>query len=275
MAKVQVDESIWTSPCVARSADHHDGIQERVCRIAVTSHWSRALNGSDLSLTQAKRHEGPVLDAIGAALQQTARAVPAGVLVFFPSYSFQEAALQHWTRTGLLQRLEDSKPVFVERKNMSGDAFQTEVNQYRAAAKTAPGALLLAVMRGKVSEGSDFRNDEARGTVVVGVPFPSLSTETRLIRNHREETFGAGAGNRWYEGEAYRQVSQAAGRLIRHSQDYGALVLLDQRYRNPSKLLSPWIRSGVVAAGPGQDLEMRLRAFFQARGAEVQLHHRG
>ena len=33
-----------------------------------------------------------------------------------------------------------------------------------------------------------------------------------------------------YEAEAYRQVSQAAGRLLRHANDFGALFLLDARY---------------------------------------------
>lgn len=34
-------------------------------------------------------------------------------------------------------------------------------------------------------------------------------------------------GSAWYEAEAYRSVSQAAGRLLRHQADYGALLLLD------------------------------------------------
>jgi len=34
-------------------------------------------------------------------------------------------------------------------------------------------------------------------------------------------------GSAWYEAEAYRSVSQAAGRLLRHQNDYGALLLLD------------------------------------------------
>ena len=35
------------------------------------------------------------------------------------------------------------------------------------------GALFLAVCRGKVSEGLDFADDNARGVLVVGVPYPN------------------------------------------------------------------------------------------------------
>lgn len=36
------------------------------------------------------------------------------------------------------------------------------------------GALLIAVCRGKVSEGLDFTDDNARAVVTVGIPFPNI-----------------------------------------------------------------------------------------------------
>ena len=36
------------------------------------------------------------------------------------------------------------------------------------------GALFLAVFRGKVSEGLDFANNNARAVISVGIPYPSL-----------------------------------------------------------------------------------------------------
>uniref|UniRef100_A0A4W5MJQ0 ATP-dependent helicase C-terminal domain-containing protein n=1 Tax=Hucho hucho TaxID=62062 RepID=A0A4W5MJQ0_9TELE len=36
------------------------------------------------------------------------------------------------------------------------------------------GALLMAVCRGKVSEGLDFTNNNARAVVTVGIPFPNI-----------------------------------------------------------------------------------------------------
>lgn len=39
---------------------------------------------------------------------------------------------------------------------------------------TVDGALLIAVCRGKVSEGLDFTDDNARAVVTIGIPFPNI-----------------------------------------------------------------------------------------------------
>ena len=85
---------------------------------------------------------------------------------------------------------------------------------------------------------------------MIGVPFPSLSTETQLIKAHNDSIFGRGAGDDWYEAEAYRQVNQAAGRLIRHQNDFGFLALMDARYdtakaKGGNSALSSWVRDGL------------------------------
>lgn len=35
---------------------------------------------------------------------------------------------------------------------------------------------------------------------------------------------------------------QAVGRVIRHSRDYGGIILCDERFRGASKYLSSWLR---------------------------------
>lgn len=54
------------------------------------------------------------------------------------------------------------------------------------------GALLIAVCRGKVSEGLDFTDDNARAVVTIGIPFPNFkdlqvgrrSFELRIFQLH-------------------------------------------------------------------------------------------
>ena len=75
------------------------------------------------------------------------------------------------------------------------------------------GAVLLAVMRGRSSEGVDFLDDCARAVVVVGIPYPPLyETSVRLKRafNHDDEA-QLGSGDDWYAAEAFRAVNQAIG----------------------------------------------------------------
>jgi hypothetical protein len=47
----------------------------------------------------------------------------------------------------------------------------------RAGTSSVDGALMLAVFRGKVSEGIDFTDDRARCVIAVGIPFPNAMDE--------------------------------------------------------------------------------------------------
>lgn len=51
-------------------------------------------------------------------------------------------------------------------------------------------------------------------------------------------------GDEWYTLEASRAVNQAIGRVIRHKDDYGAILLCDTRFNNPrhKNQLSQWIQ---------------------------------
>src|SRR3546814_432558 len=47
-------------------------------------------------------------------------------------------------------------------------------------------AILIAVCRGKVSEGIDFSDNYARTVIVVGIPFPSIKDiQVKLKREHQ------------------------------------------------------------------------------------------
>ena len=102
---------------------------------------------------------------------------------------------------------------------------------------------------------------------MIGVPFPSLSTETQLIKAHNDSIFGRGAGDDWYEAEAYRQVNQAAGRLIRHQNDFGFLALMDARYdtakaKGPNSALSSWVRDGLKVKANNKNVYIYIYLSF-------------
>ena len=58
------------------------------------------------------------------------------------------------------------------------DEFYAKVNQ--PTQQGGHGALLLAVCRGKVSEGLDFKDDRARACFVVGIPVRVASCATDM-----------------------------------------------------------------------------------------------
>lgn len=55
-------------------------------------------------------------------------------------------------------------------------------------------------------------------------------------------------GQTWYSLEASRAVNQAVGRVIRHKDDYGAVILCDSRFAdsNFKTQLSAWIRPYIM-----------------------------
>jgi Fanconi anemia group J protein len=95
--------------------------------------------------------------------------------------------------------------------------FNKLMSDYYAAAKQAVGeksggALLLAVHRGKVSEGYDFADHNARAVILVGIPFPSVGDYSVKLKkeynNKHAKTRNLLDGNAWYETQAYRAINQ-------------------------------------------------------------------
>ncbi|KPA80696.1 putative helicase [Leptomonas pyrrhocoris] len=208
---------------------------------------------------------------LGMSLVNITRNTPGGTLVFFPSYAAMNSAVDLWragsgrvgdTKTvwGLLSEL---KPVFVEPSNSSDlpaivQGFQKEVD-------TSPlrGAILLAVCRGKISEGIDFADNHGRCVLVTGIPYANhTDLFVRLKRDYitavaptRPLVHGKPfTGDDWYRNEAMRAVNQCIGRVIRHKDDYGIVIFCDERFENVLGSISDWVRQ-------------RTRVFRDFRGA--------
>ena len=102
------------------------------------------------------------------------------------------------------------------------------------------GAILMGVCRGRISEGLDFSDRAARCVAVVGIPYPQVTDPKVILKkeyldNFKDISQGNNSvvgltGKEWYNQQATRSVNQAIGRVIRHVQDYGAILLFDERY---------------------------------------------
>ncbi|XP_029922829.1 Fanconi anemia group J protein isoform X2 [Myripristis murdjan] len=220
-------------------------------------------------------------DEVGALLLHICQTVAKGVLCFLPSYKMLDKLRDRWTNTGLWEKLEERKTVITEPRGGGKGDFDELLQTYYDAIRHCgerDGALLIAVCRGKVSEGLDFTDDNARAVVTIGIPFPNikdLQVELKMRYNDQHcKTRGLLSGHRWYEIQAYRALNQALGRCIRHKNDWGALILVDDRFgNNPNKYitgLSKWVRQLVWHHDTFSNAMQSLVAFsqFQQR-AEV------
>ena len=102
----------------------------------------------------------------------------------------------------------------------------------------------------QVSEGIDFSDAKARGVIMVGIPYPSLKDPKVFIINNTKILFilvqidlkkkyldeknkngSLLSGKDWYVHQAIRTTNQAIGRVIRHKNDYGVIILCDKRFK--------------------------------------------
>lgn len=68
----------------------------------------------------------------------------------------------------------------------------------------------------------------------------------------------------WYQLDASRAVNQAIGRVIRHRNDYGVILLCDERFKDfkMRNQLSAWIQPHVKLANL-ETIQNDVKAFLQ------------
>ncbi|KAM9351348.1 regulator of telomere elongation helicase 1 [Symphorus nematophorus] len=212
----------------------------------------RGPDGVALSSAFDRRFVPENMASLGNTVANLSRVVPHGLLVFFPSFPVMEKTLDFWRVTGHADRIETVKPMFVEPKGKGTfteviDGYYSKVND-----SASKGGTFFAVCRGKASEGLDFADTFGRGVIITGLPFPPRMDPRVILKMQfldemsRKKTPGLKylSGQQWYRQQAFRAVNQAIGRVIRHKEDYGAIFLCDQRFKNPDARaqLPSWIR---------------------------------
>lgn len=192
-----------------------------------------------------------------------------GIVGFFPSYQYLEYVYNIWKREGLLTKLDEVRKIFCESKGN-----EDPLPAYTAAVSKGQGALLLAVVGGKLSEGINFQDDLCRAVVMTGLPFPNVFSGELLIKTrHLENKIISSGGTTkdakqatrdFYETICMKAVNQSIGRAIRHANDYSLIFLLDKRYANPeiNKKLSQWVRRRLQSQSTVSEIIRDTRSFF-------------
>ena len=249
--------------------------------------------GKKLNSNFQNRTLGAYKAELGNSIVNFARLFRGGLLVFFPSYAALGEAVEHWRQRPsggaqgkcVYDRLAEHKEVFVEPRR-SGEFQDVMSGYYAAVARHAQrdaaaggqsGAAFLAVCRGKVSEGLDFANDNGRAVVITGLPFAAYKSAKVVLKRQyldarggeKEGSYSKGlSGGDWYSQQASRAVNQAIGRVIRHKDDWGAILLCDERFGQPKQTaqFSKWLQPRLATHerfGPLMSAQQgSLREFF-------------
>ena len=86
--------------------------------------------------------------------------VPSGVVVFLPSYDYEQTVVKRLASTGQLSKIESKKKIFREPKSTAD--LDKVLAEYATSVRLSGGALLLAVVGGKMSEGINFSDGLGR-----------------------------------------------------------------------------------------------------------------
>ncbi|XP_076681312.1 Fanconi anemia group J protein homolog isoform X1 [Andrena cerasifolii] len=214
----------------------------------------RGPNGTTLRATYQNVNSWSFQDELGHVLLDICETVPHGVLCFFSSYNVMNTQMDRWKQNSTWSKIVATKQVFIEpRKRTDLTAI---MNYYREVIRDTAdgpkgginGALFLAVFRGKVAEGIDFKDNEARCVVTVGIPFTVLKNpEIQMKREYNDlnTTRGLLKGSDWYVIQAFRALNQALGRCLRHINDWGAVLLVDERFLQQAnkEYLPKWVKT--------------------------------
>lgn len=186
---------------------------------------------------------------------------PGNYMAFFPSYAFLDHVRDAFCR--ICETGTGSCPVSIlaQRREMS-DADRLSFLEAFDTPRDDRCLVGFCVLGGMFGEGIDLRSDRLIGSLIVGTGIPPVETERELLRD-----YFSGQGMNGYD-YAYRfpgmnKVLQAAGRVIRTSEDTGIVTLLDSRFGEASNRgLFPveWGQPEALDGGRAAD---SIRAFWK------------
>lgn len=241
----------------------------------------------EFDFTYGKRGSESMIIELGNVIARTCKVVPHGVVVFFPSYDHLGQAVSIWGRLPasrpLMQCFPDDKVVFQESRGIAADEL---LREYALAVDSGKGALLLSVVGGKLSEGINFSDKLGRAVIAVGLPFPNANgAEWKAKMQHIEEVryqqriqegmtegesraAAKSASRDFYENACMRAINQSIGRVIRHKNDYAAILMVDRRFSTQRirQKLPGWIQDSMGQDGRSlQEVENGMADFFRGK----------
>ncbi|MHA1304790.1 MAG: helicase C-terminal domain-containing protein [Candidatus Heimdallarchaeaceae archaeon] len=156
-------------------------------------------------------------------MESVINSTPKNVGVFCASYTVLESLLEN----GLEKVV--TKPLYIAYRGMSSKENDQLVKRFKDEAKRN-GAVLLSVLGGRSSEGSDYPAEQMHSVIIVGIPFARPNPKIKATINYLDAQFPGKGREFGYNIPAMRRAAQAAGRPIRGLEDFATIVLLDYRF---------------------------------------------
>ena len=195
--------------------------------------------GSDVTSRYSRRSDD-MYYKVASYINSVVSARSGNYLIFFPSHQFLEEVYIAYeenfydpdTTDILAQKsfmTEEAREDFLGRFSEGNNLDLSEIIHMDMEVVEDKNVLGLCVMGGIFSEGIDLKYDSLIGVIVVGTGIPMVCNEREVIRNYFDKK-GLDGFDYAYKYPGMNKVLQAAGRVIRTSEDIGVVALLDDRF---------------------------------------------
>ena len=253
-------------------------------------------SGKAFDFRHPNRSDPALIADLGRALVNVCNVTPGGVVVFFSSFNYCEEVMRAWGRgggttgagggghggsggDGVLERLKRTKDVYVEPRSATDvervlAMYAASIEKGKRPDVRPSGAVIFAVVGGKLAEGINFGDDMGRLVVMVGLPYPNpqdpeLRERMRFMDRQAAEADPPrpSPSKDYYVNLCMKAVNQCVGRAIRHINDYAAILLLDGRYVEQtavSSRLSNWIGKSLRRGRNFGECQGSLVRFFKS-----------
>lgn len=155
-------------------------------------------------------------------------------MVFLPSHNFLANVYDQFIKSFYDER---DMQVLVQQEYMSEDMREEFLSYFDKENKlSVPGdaeksLIGFCVLGGIFSEGIDLKEDSLIGCIIVGTGIPMVCNEREILKDYFDDENNDGYDYA-YKFPGMNKVLQAAGRVIRTSEDIGVVALLDERFNS-------------------------------------------
>lgn len=177
------------------------------------------------------QHRASSLAPIAELMARQFSERPGNYLAFFSSYDYLQQV------AGLFAGEQPQVPIWLQARQMNEAERQAFIQRFEAGGQ----GIGFAVLGGAFGEGIDLPGERLIGAFIATLGLPQLNLVNEQLRQRMASLFGAGYDYAYlYPG--LQKVVQAAGRVIRTTEDRGVVYLIDDRFARPEvqRLLPAW-----------------------------------
>ena len=174
-------------------------------------------------------------------IEEVIYCTPGNVGIFCASYNVLKALLKQDIEQ-IVQKY--NKILFVEDSNISAAENAVMIEKFKNEGKNN-GAVLLGVCGGRNSEGEDYPAEFMNSVVIAGFPYHIPTPRVNAKIKYYDNVFNKKGWIFGYLYPAIERANQAAGRPIRLIKDKGAIIFLDNRFKDKIKWISSWLRDEI------------------------------